>query len=298
MGRPVLITRMKGGLGNQLFAYAAARRLSLVNGVELVLDNVSVSKRENPHGRSFELHQFSIPFGIETPWERMEPLEGLRRGLSIKFSSHKPFAERGHISLESVDFDKRHLNRKLPGRTYIDGLRQGSDYFADIEETVRTDLRRRQKLSQNSQPLMEQIISSASPAALHSRDFDTSNHTTIYNLGSDYHERSVLAILSAVHAAHFFIFAKNTGLVSKVGLLDSEQVTVVGSGIRFRGPFEYLMLMSACHHFIAANSTFSSWGAWLGNNHSKIVTAQLSTITGSVTAWKFSGSMPEKSKLV
>ena len=289
---------MKGGLGNQLFAYAAARRLSLVNGVELVLDNVSGFKRDALYGRSYELDQFSIPCRIATPWERMEPLERLRRGLSIKFSGRKPFSEREYISQEGIDFDERLLYRKLSGRTYIDGLWQGSDYFADIEETIRTDLRPRQKLSQESQSLMEQIISSASPVALHLRDFDTSNHTPIYNLGSDYYERAVLAILSAAPAAHFFVFAENASLLSKVGFLESKQVTIVGNGTRFRSAFEDLMLMSTCHHFITANSTFSWWGAWLGTNPSKVITTPASTISGSITAWNFPGLIPDTWMLV
>lgn len=36
-----VVVRLMGGLGNQLFCYAAARRLALVNHAELVLDDVS-----------------------------------------------------------------------------------------------------------------------------------------------------------------------------------------------------------------------------------------------------------------
>ena len=41
-----LITRIKGGLGNQLFCYAAARRLALVNKARLVIDNVTGFARD------------------------------------------------------------------------------------------------------------------------------------------------------------------------------------------------------------------------------------------------------------
>ncbi len=34
-----VIVRLKGGLGNQLFSYSAARRLAYMNDAELVLDS-------------------------------------------------------------------------------------------------------------------------------------------------------------------------------------------------------------------------------------------------------------------
>ena len=47
MNHPKIIPRILGGLGNQLFCYAAARRLALVNNVELVLDDVSGFVRDH-----------------------------------------------------------------------------------------------------------------------------------------------------------------------------------------------------------------------------------------------------------
>ena len=43
---PLVIFRLKGGLGNQLFCYAAARRLSIANNAELKADDISGFKRD------------------------------------------------------------------------------------------------------------------------------------------------------------------------------------------------------------------------------------------------------------
>jgi hypothetical protein len=48
MSRPVkVIARIRGRLGNQLFCYAAARRLAVANDAELVIDDVTGLVRDS-----------------------------------------------------------------------------------------------------------------------------------------------------------------------------------------------------------------------------------------------------------
>ena len=77
-----LIARIKGGLGNQLFCYAAARRLALVNNAELVIDDVTGFVRDRQYRRQYALDRFQIPARKATPAERMEPFERYRRGVA------------------------------------------------------------------------------------------------------------------------------------------------------------------------------------------------------------------------
>ncbi|MCD4742989.1 MAG: hypothetical protein K8R67_10995, partial [Desulfobacteraceae bacterium] len=56
-----IIPRILGGLGNQLFCYAAARRLALMNNAELVIDAVSGFVRDCNYQRYYQLDHFSIP---------------------------------------------------------------------------------------------------------------------------------------------------------------------------------------------------------------------------------------------
>lgn len=71
-----VVVRLKGGLGNQLFCYAAARRLAWVNDAELVLDAVTGFKYDRQHQRTYALGIFRIPARLATPSEQMEPLGG------------------------------------------------------------------------------------------------------------------------------------------------------------------------------------------------------------------------------
>ena len=81
-----LCVRVKGGWGNKLFFYAAARRLALVNDAELVLDAVTGFKYDRQYQRTYALGGFHIPARMATPSEQMEPLGRLRRLIARKLS--------------------------------------------------------------------------------------------------------------------------------------------------------------------------------------------------------------------
>ena len=104
MSRKVVV-RLKGGLGNQLFCYAAARRLAWANEAELVLDAVTGFKYDQRYRRSYALGCFRIPARLASPSEQMEPLGRIRRLIARKLSERKPLAQRRYIQQVGVDFD-------------------------------------------------------------------------------------------------------------------------------------------------------------------------------------------------
>src|SRR5712691_2524903 len=108
---------MKGGLGNQLFCYAAARRLALANNAELVIDDVTGFARDRQYRRQYALDSCHIPVRKATPAERLEPFERYRRGVAKWLSRKKPFAERRYLEQEGLDFDERLLDVKVKGGT-------------------------------------------------------------------------------------------------------------------------------------------------------------------------------------
>ena len=79
---PKIIVRMRGGLGNQLFCYAVARRMAVKNETELVVDDVTGFVRDSRYRRRYALDQFNIPVRKALPSERMEPFERCRRGVA------------------------------------------------------------------------------------------------------------------------------------------------------------------------------------------------------------------------
>ena len=137
---PKIITRIRGGIGNQLFCYAAARRLALVNNAELVIDDVSGFVRDHDYKRDYQLDHFSIPCRKATAGERLEPFSRVRCYLKRSFNRNRPFQERSYIQQEGIDFNSRLLKVDPCGTIYLEGYWQSEDYFKDVEGAIRADL--------------------------------------------------------------------------------------------------------------------------------------------------------------
>ena len=136
-----LIVRLKGGLGNQLFCYASARRLALANDAELVLDAVTGFKYDYLYQRTYALHTFCIPARLADSREQMEPLGRIRRFIARKTSTLRPLNRRRYIEQVGVDFDPGILDLRLQeGTTYFDPFGQSERYFHDIREIIQQDL--------------------------------------------------------------------------------------------------------------------------------------------------------------
>src|SRR4051812_29661343 len=57
----MVIVKLSGGLGNQMFQYAAGRRLALANGTDLKLDTTWFGNSAADTPRRYELGVFCLP---------------------------------------------------------------------------------------------------------------------------------------------------------------------------------------------------------------------------------------------
>lgn len=273
-----VIVRVKGGLGNQLFCYAVSRRLSMINNVELVIDDVTGFVRDRIYRRRYALDHFSIPCRKANAWERMEPFERGRRALSKWVSRRRPFEARTYIEQEGSEFDQRLLTLRPQGTLYLDGLWQDERYFFDISDTLRSELRF--NLSPNAEnATLARRISACQAVALHVRWYDPAAAPgTGRNLTTVYYEQAMQRIKEQIESPHFFLFSDDIAATMKMLRFPSGQVTPVNINGDEVGAIFDLWLMSQCQHFIIANSTFSWWGAWLGRPNGGIILTPSDTL--------------------
>ncbi|GAI56244.1 unnamed protein product, partial [marine sediment metagenome] len=152
-----MIARLFGGLGNQLFIYAAARRLALKNSVPLKLDIISGFARD-PQRKKYKLSHFNIKADIALKHDFSESFFGRgQRYLTRKFYKIFPFEKRRYIKEEIRPFDERLLHLKVNGKVYLDGYWQSEEYFRDIESVIREDFKFVTKHTPENQELAEVI---------------------------------------------------------------------------------------------------------------------------------------------
>ena len=287
-----LVSRIVGGLGNQLFCYAAARRLSLVNGMDLVLDDTSGFSRDFSHRRVYQLDHFHIQCRRASAAERLEPLARVRRYVKRRVNHWLPFQSRAFIQQEGFDFDARLLDVRPQGNLHLEGYWQSEAYFSDVADVIRNDLRIRAPGDSANQQLAMRIRDGAS-VALHMRFFDPPAGGGINNAPGDYYTRAIARMEMLAPDAHYFVFSDQPGAVRGRIALPDHRLTVVSHNTGDAMAYADLWLMTLCRHFIIANSTFSWWGAWLAGQPAKKIIAPGFEMRQGKMWWGFKGLLPD-----
>ena len=289
----LVIPRILGGLGNQLFVYAAARRLALVNNAELAIDNVSGFRYDTKYQRHYQLDHFSIPCRMATSAECFEPFSRIRRNLYRRWNRRIPFEQRRYLVQERHEFDSRLLDLHPTKRLYLEGNWQSERYFNDVEPQIRQDLQIRPPTDATNLACANYINQQPS-VAVHVRFFDDPANTKGDNVSNDYYSRAVQAMESKTSGAHYFLFSDNPEAArSRIPITDN-RITLVHHNQGDENAYADLWLMSQCQHFIIPNSTFSWWAAWLAGHQDKIVIEPKFEEREGATPWDFDGLIPDQ----
>ena len=290
--KTLIIPRILGGLGNQLFSYSAARRLALKNDAELVLDDVSGFAYDSVYQRHYQLDHFNILCRKATAAERLEPFSRLRRVLKREWNQRRPFAQRSYLMQDDIDYDPRLIDFKPQGTVYLQGYWQSEGYFKDVETQIRNDLCIKPPEDELNLKI-SRLMRRCNAVAVHVRYFDQTEAHSVNNISNDYYARAIAVIEHIVPDAHFFIFSDQPNTARLRIPLPNERITVVSHNKGDENAYADLWLMTKCQHFVIANSTFSWWGAWLAANPEKVIIApKLDKKTG-MSFWGFNGLIPD-----
>lgn len=267
-GEKMIVVRLCGGLGNQLFQYAAGRRLADARRTELVLDLSWYERKPSSDTlRAYELGHYSIQARPATPGEALWCR--LHEGRLLRRLSLLPRRWR-HCREKDFEFDPQVLD--LPDNSYLDGYWQSHRYFEDVADLIRTELAPIARFGAQDEKVAAKIATGNS-VSVHVRRGDYVTHQVAaqtHGLCSlDYYKAALARVLPHVAQPHFFVFSDDP-------VWTREHLPLPGPAtfVDHNGPataFQDLRLMSLCHHQITANSSFSWWGAWLNARPDKMV---------------------------
>jgi len=286
-----VVVRMRGGLGNQLFCYATARRLALVNQAELVIDPYSGFRKRHIR-RVCELHHFYLQARLLTETECNDPVFRIRNAWQRAQSHVLPLERSAYIREREPGFDPRLLQRRVRGTVYLNGLWQSAAYFADIEDVLRQDLRICAPTDRQNLDAAERICGSES-VAVHVRFFrKVANTDAAMSRLRNYYRQAMDELATRLRKPEFLVFSDDPGRASEILDPGSHDLSFISHNLQQDSAYADLWLMSQCRHFIIADSTFSWWGAWLGKALDKQVIAPGTALLARPEHWGFAGQLP------
>lgn len=236
---------LSGRVGNQLFQYAFAR----AQAVRLNTSVEGVCEFDDGFGgrHLFQLGLFKIP-DMPLRMDRPEPV----------------------VSYQGMDYRPDVVKQVFDPCTIL-GYWQSEKYFLEIESLIRAEIQPRNPPSIFTENLDHQILAQGNKSvALSVRRGDYFKHPFHGVLPVDYYAKAIELIASKVSDPYFFLFSDDPEWLRREFNIpyrstiagNLEPTTACGCGRED----SQLQSMSLCQHAILANSSFSWWGAWLGDN--------------------------------
>jgi hypothetical protein len=273
----MIVIRLKGGLGNQMFQYALGRVLSIKNNVPLLF-NIEAYMDQTPRpfktsmpARELQLDVFNISGRIANKNEipLLYRMYGKGRLMLIVDAVRRRIFRHKAQELYFEKFNPRML--QLGPNSYIDGFFQSPKYFSGFEDVLRKDFTLKHPLAQNIQELAKEISNNES-LCLHVRRGDfigNKDHEVVNNY---YYKNGIDYVSKNKKIDKIYVFSDDIKWCEN-NLKFDFPVMFVGDEYLGMKDTGHLFLMSQCKNFVISNSSFSWWAVWLFNNKDKIVVA-------------------------
>lgn len=250
----MIIQKMHAGLANQLYEYAAARRLAYKNKTILKLDLSKTQEYDPSFPASYRLGAFNIRAEIATP----EEIDKIKKDKIIKQNYFAEFVP------EVMD---------APKNVYLDGWWGNENYFKDIRNILLKEITLKNPLSEKAAEWKKKILDADYPVSLHMRYWDYTSalwrNFEGHLLTPKYYSTCIDEAKKMFPNLKIFVFSNDLELARYKLKTDVPVEFVEGC----ETDAEDFWLMSLCKSNIISNSTFSWWAAWINQNPEKKVWA-------------------------
>lgn len=268
---PMIIVKLYGGLGNQMFQYAAAKSVAVRLSTTIFYDDeYFVSPEKFGSCWTYQLNLLNTQVEVHSSFYSKKIIF-LKHRMYRKLNSMN-FKFKNYFFEKPDQFDAG--IEKTINNTWLDGYFQSEKYFKHIRQEILNDFSPRQRLDSKNQDIV--------------KNMNIENSVSLHVRRGDYVSNSAAALVHATNHQNYYIQSvshiENT-IVDPVFYIFSDDIIWAQQNIKTKSKmifidhnlnaesYKDLFLMSQCKHNIIANSSFSWWGAWLNQNSSKIVIA-------------------------
>lgn len=272
-----MLARLSGGLGNQLFQYAAARAIALRNGAELSLDTRSFAR--DPLRRRYALERFPICavrrdlVGWRCALAELPALWRIARatGWAPRVGGTRFLYDRMRALDHRVRADAAHL--------VLTGYWQDERYFLDALPNIAAELDPISRLSPAVRAFGESLDAPGT-LAIHVRRADFANTDSPHGTCSaSYYANAVRFLRERSKFDRIVVFTDDAAWVQSSLGLGQQFETLARSAER--DDVDDLWLMSRCPMLVISNSSYSWWAARLA----ELRRAQDSTLVVCPARW-------------
>ena len=243
----MVITKLQGGLANQIFQWTYGKYLSEKYSTPLYLDLSFYQGQFGVTKRDFSLNKFpNLSYNL------------LPNDRDISNWSNEP--NKTKLVKISDNFHYYELEYKENSHYYLDGYWQSEKYFIEIEDIIRDNLKPLESIIE----ILKSKYPTENSVSIHIRRTDYVKSNGYHPVQSIEYYQNALDLLEY---DNILIFSDDIEWC-KTNLHFDNMIFVEGND-----DIEDLWLMSLCNHNIIANSSFSWWGAWLNENKDKKVIA-------------------------
>ncbi len=270
----MIITMLQGGMGNQMFQYAAGlalanrHRTALKLDIHYLLDTSRRYFRYTP--RPYALDVFNITAAIASPSE-ISMFTVPRVGNKYLYHLRKRFVKNRNVFRES-ELPTEDDFFRIPSDAYLEGYWQRPTYFHHIRELLRREFSFREPLPEFCLPMWETIKNSNAVCVVFRRG-DYVGHPQLDILDLDYYHAAINWYRAKNEAMTYFVFSDDIPWCQ--ANFSPKGISIQFVDQQYTGPKAqyYLQLMMACKHYIIPNSTYPWWAAWLNDHPGKTVIA-------------------------
>lgn len=285
--RPAVRVELRGGLGNQMFQYAAGRSLALRLGAELVLETSWFTAQGEGATRRFELDAFPIRASIDAQprsrvarrvYDRLPPAAARWLGPT----GAVPTVREPHFAYWEG------LGRvRAPVR--LSGYWQSPRYFASEAAVIREELAFPPLPAGRAAEWARRIGAADCPVSVHVRGGDyrlTGRAAAVHGdvCPPDYYRRALERLAPAGGVLDVFVFSDEPDWARSRLDPGRHRVDFVELPESHESAVHEMHLMSLPSRHVIANSTFSWWAAWLDPSPERQVIAPARWFGGPLAA--------------
>lgn len=254
-----------GGLGNQLFIYGLGLANSRRLGVDLVADLTFINQDKK---RNLELSSFrnSLSPHQPPPPPKMRWAYQAHRHISNLVGDKGRFRTL-HYELKP-EFDSRFL--EVPDGTRLRGYFQSWMYVESVSSKLRTEIYDIKNPTPEFMRAKEELSNLGPWTAVHFRrgDFDSLEGMT---LPLHYYERALTHLSRESQLFPIVVFSDDIPLIIDLPIWNKYEPAIFFPSDFVKSPLENMLLMSTASSLVIANSTFSWWAAYIGENPRRLV---------------------------